>query len=177
MGTPFFSNGVDEYRMFVDGENGSWDLPLSPLSPKSREPVTDLDPTDRGHASRHYLEASHRLTLNHAKITDFSLRGPGYRPKTVTAPYSDPEAEPNTSLRHPMDMILRSLTKAMLEQDQNPHIPDPTLNSLNTEQRQGIFLALCYLRDRIGVPRDMMFPAARILRAYTHHYAKQLKTP
>ena len=45
---------------------------------------------------------------------------------------------------------------------------------LNPTVRDGLAVSLAYLRDRVGVPRDMSYPAARQLRAHLNWMIDQL---
>ena len=107
-------------------------------------------------------EAAERLIANHAAVARFAARGagrPGFPP--VAAPLSDPNAVADDGALEQIDIALRHTVHALLA---------------GHEAAAGSFTAgldaptavksLGYLRDRISVPRDMCYPAARTLRAH-----------
>ena len=146
----------------VDGEDGrSWALPLPPLSAAS-EP----EPFEPGeHPARDRLEAAARLVGNHAAVVRFAARGcgtPGTRP--VSAPLSDPTAKPGEAYLDDVDAALRRVAHALLAgTDAAAAAAAQAAPSMRSAPAAA---AAAYLRDRVGVPRDMRFPAARQLRAH-----------
>ena len=88
-----------------------------------------------------------------------------------------------------MDMLLRYITHALLDGYTSvPHLQvslDTSSSSSNDgnkkndsesseETKQNLIKSLLYLKDRIGVPRDLSYPAARQFRAYLNWVAEQL---
>ncbi len=148
----------------IDGTDGvSWRLPLPPLSPTSLEPYPrgDKPQTDR-------LEAAQRLIGNHGAVVRFAARGcgqPGRRP--VMAPLADPSATPGEAFIPDVDAALRLVAAALLSGEATDGKPLAATQA-GALQRQAVpaAAAAAYLRDRVGVPRDMRFPAARQLRAH-----------
>ncbi|GBF92826.1 glutathione S-transferase [Raphidocelis subcapitata] len=156
----------------IDG--GAWRLPLPPLGPTSLpEPYSpgDNPPLDR-------LEAAARMVSNHAALVRFALRGPG-RPgaRPVSAPLADPSAvaAADPAAAAAADAALRHVAHALLvgpeaKQQSGAH----ALAASEAGARGGggaldgspAVAAADYLRDRVGVPRDMKLPAAQQLRAH-----------
>jgi len=176
MGRPFFSDTSQDFRAFVEGDGEIWKLPLPPIGPSSLEPITSLAEGDDGVGLEHHLEACARMIQNHSRIARFALRGAGDRPRTVTAPLSDPDAIPDSSLHEEMDVVLRLLSQSLLQQRIPEREIQGVVSCLTKDERDGIFKSISYFRDRVGVPRDMMFPAARILRAFAGAFADQFKS-
>ena len=152
----------------LDGTDGSsWHLPLGPLSATTLEawPGGDSPEKDR-------LEACLRLVKNHGLVTRFAARGcgqPGRRP--VSAPLSDPTAQPGESYLPDVDAALRLVAHALL----TGHAAEGTpMAGGGADQRScngaAAAAAAAYLRDRVGVPRDMRYPAARQLRAHLNWF-------
>ena len=56
----------------------------------------------------------------------------------------------------------------------NPEQSIPIVKINDKKKREDIGKSLIYLRDRIGVPRDMSYPAARQLRAYLNSVLKKI---
>lgn len=143
----------------LDGKTGDWDLPLPPgrLEP-------DWLWYDEGQAKR---EAAERLSHNHDAIVRFAARGagkPGF--PGVMAPLADPNAQPNDSVTPAVDALLRHVVLALLTGTEACESDlDATVASLSDAGPQ-VVESLVYLRDRVGVPRDMQLPAARQLRAH-----------
>ena len=158
----------------IDGiDDSSWCLPLSPLSstsvPEAFAPGDD-PPRDR-------LRAAAKLVGNHSAVTKFALRGvgqPGDRP--VTAPLSDPTAKPGLEFEAEVDAALRHVAHALLKGTagaaDDPY-PVPIVDAGGMNARP-VVPSLMYLRDRVGVPRDMPLPAARQLRAHLQWFIDAL---
>ena len=90
----------------------------------------------------------------------------------VMAPLADPNAVPNDAIQNSVDQCLRTVCCAILEGDTSPY--DGEMKSLakaivsegGKEYAGAVIASLSYMRDRVGVPRDMRLPAARQLRAH-----------
>lgn len=153
-----FAEGAEEYRAAIDGDDGSWSLPLLVDDGSLLEPLSGLG-QDEDVARR---EAAERLMANHEAVARFASRGlcgSGFPP--VAAPLSDPNAPVGEKALPMVDTALRHVAHALLDG------PTTASESLSTGvDPRAAAACLGYLRDRISVPRDMGFPAARQLRAH-----------
>jgi glutathione S-transferase len=168
---------AEPFAAAIDGSDAnSWRLPLSNLSTTSLEAYSPGNdpPRDR-------LRAASKLVSNHIAVTRFALRGvgkPGAR--RVSAPLSDPTAVPGMEHEEAVDAALRHVAHALLlgtaareggyalRVEEEPGLPGSV-----GEAGIGAYVpaspvvgSLRYLRDRVGVPRDLPLPAARELRAH-----------
>eukprot|EP00667_Euglena_gracilis_P003652 EG_transcript_3663 len=165
-GQGFFdvNDEVKVAREYLEG--GSWRLPLA-LSEDSLEPLTA--PFNRGEEAAR-LEAAFKLCRNHEAVVRFAARGCG-KPgsKKFQAPLADPYAVPNDHYLPDVDALLRSVVQTLLDGNalttyrQGPRL---VKDGIPFQDRQNLVKCLEYLRDRVGVPRDMGFPAAMQLRAH-----------
>ena len=135
------------YRDKINGKDGGWDLPLKPE-------VTAWgfdDGTGKGGAK---LQAANTLIRNHDKVVGFALRG-------VTG---DREM-----YRNDVDVAFNCVANALLVGVEN--VAEPITQDTFPPQ---VAVAAAYLRDRVGVPRDLTYPAARQLRAHLNWLVRSL---
>jgi glutathione S-transferase len=167
-GEPF--EKVINGERLLDGSRGSWELPLVPHL-GGVEPDWDWC-GDENAAKR---EAVERLSFNHEAIVAFAARGAGKKGiPSYSAPLSDPNAVPNDSVKTSVDACLRILSLAMLNgidsvSKEMDVLVDTLMKYGGSDHVKNVVASLSYLRDRIGVPRDMRLPAARQLRGHLNY--------
>lgn len=152
----------------VDGSGvGSWELPLQQHN-GGIEPDWDW----AGDVATAQREAVERVSANHEAIVAFAARGAGKKGMPpVMAPLADPNATPSQAVQGAIDRVLQTVCLALLEgTDKQESLMKKVANLVVQEGDEefvyGVVESLSYLRDRIGVPRDMKLPAARQLRAH-----------
>lgn len=164
-GAPY-AKALDGQRT-LDGKQGSWDLPLRP-----HNDGVEPDWPWVGDEATARREAVERLSFNHGAIVKFASRGAGRKGiPPVSAPLADPNASSNDAVQAAVSSVLQIVCSALLEGTEKHEatmieIAGVLDNQGGKEFSDGVVASLAYLRDRIGVPRDMTLPAARQLRAY-----------
>jgi glutathione S-transferase len=133
------------------------------------------DPTRMSQACRQM--AAWKLCGNGPQISIFSSRGGpngSKNPrKTFGAELADPYAERDTTIVDYVDAVLRIVGLTLHDVQDHHGTTLPTTkyvklltNTVPKEHVDGVISSLAYLRDRIGVPRDLPLASARYLRAY-----------
>lgn len=125
-------------------------------------------------APEYRVQAARRLIGNHVAVTRFALRGaPGAKAgKHFSAPLSDPAAQPRLDFERPVAAALCCTAAALLQGTDAARAQYGDLEWLvadgasRTEAAAAVRGSIEYLRDRVGVPRDLRLPAARQLRAH-----------
>ncbi|CAN0217644.1 unnamed protein product [Ectocarpus sp. 12 AP-2014] len=173
--------GAEAMKATIDGTDGSWSLPLAPLdATQGLEPVSsNNNPGEDG--ARH--EAAYKLIGNAEAVAKFACRGAGrgsgWNLLPGRAPLSDPNATPNLEILPDVDYCLRrvasALLKGSLDEDEAALKRGATSSGGHPGTAAAVAASLVYLRDRVGVPRDMTYPAARQLRAHLNWAIKTLK--
>lgn len=170
-GTPFPSDDAEALRA------------RALLSPKeARLPVMwekDPEPWTKAQSKKplasHRTEAAWSLIRNHEAVARFASRAAGNdvgkwaRRNPTRCELSDPYAAPNVSFVDVVDSVLLQIAGALLHDE-----PDAVkslgsvleASGLDRSKWAQVSTCLGYLRDRIGVPRDMQMPAAKLLRGY-----------
>jgi glutathione S-transferase len=151
---------------FLYPSRSSWSLPLE-------ADMGGIEPDWTWAMEGRYREAVERVTANHEAIVKFACRGAGKQGiPPVSAPLADPNAQPNLAAQGSVDACLRVVMQALLAESTHPL--DAKMKALAaTIRKEGgddftkaVVDSLAYMRDRVGVPRDMRLPAARLLRAH-----------
>lgn len=159
----------------IDGKE--WSLPLEPLSSGSFEPYSAGEEPSLDK----YLAAK-RLVENRAAVTKFACRGYGEDGRPVMAPLSSPNATPNEDTAPAVEAALRHVAHALLVSVETKQSTDSGgFHSTDTPEQgymdgTSCYAALGYLRDRVGVPRDLKLPSARQLRAHLTWVMDSLRT-
>ena len=186
-GPPFFGGGdrIEEYTGIIAG-GSSWKLPLShddPLQPLYRglplpsivleamelQDYKNADPKKMAIACRHM--AAWKLASNGENVSKFASRGGSNGAKnprkTFAADLADPYANSDETIFPVVENVLQVVCEALLdtEYDIPPQEYEEKLKVLDNNSAD-VVNSLKYLRDRIGVPRDLPLASARYLRAY-----------
>jgi len=166
-GYPDKGAAVDEAVRVIGGET-SWRLPVQ-LSSDGLEPLPSS--MDRGEEDARH-EAAYKLIKNGSNIVKFACRGMGETGrKQFGAPLADPYAVPNLNYETDVDTCLRVVAQALIDGTAEKSSQTPNTSSKAESLRK----CLAYLRDRVGVPRDMSYPAAMQLRAHLNWVSDSLK--
>ena len=146
----------------ADGDD-SWHLPLA-LSATDLEPLPDaMNPGEE--AARH--EAAYKLAANAEAIAVLRAVGWARRARSSTAPLADPTAVPNLKYEEEVGRALRATATLLLEGTAGKSEGE------TSEGGEGAATCLKYLRDRVGVPRDMSYPAAMQPERISLHYHRR----
>ena len=155
------SNGTPEAKAVqeeIDG--GDWRLPLA-ADPSQPLPAWCAADAEAGWPAAR-REAAARLIENHEAVATFARRAhgpPGMPP--VGAPLADPNnLSPVEWHAESVDVALRHVAQSLLEVADELEAFSSGLSAKPTAA------ALAYVRQRVGVPRDMSYPAARQFRAH-----------
>ncbi|KAL1499845.1 hypothetical protein AB1Y20_012529 [Prymnesium parvum] len=150
--------GAAKYADEIDGADGSWTLPLQDDDGTLLQPLSGLGFS----AEQAARQAAERIIANRVNVVRFAARGAGrtgFPP--VSAALSDPNAVPDEAAIPQVDIALRHVVHSLLVGD------EVAGKSFTTGLDSAVAVkTLGYLRDRISVPRDMGYPAARTLRAH-----------
>ena len=199
-----FEKERKQFAASITGTDGkSWHLPLShddSLEPLYKGPPLPLcvlkamdlhasqedgsyegcDPAVMAKACR--FMAAWKLSGNGDKVAKFAARGGPQGSKnprkTFSAPLADPYAESDMDIQPAVDAALRVVCTALLQTDDVMPSEETTqtlLAAVPREQADGVASSLAYLRDRVGVPRDLPLASARYLRAYLNWGIDTLK--
>jgi glutathione S-transferase len=125
-------------------------------------------------APKYRVQAARKLISNRGPVTRFCLRAVGSATpgKRFSAPLAEPDTTPDMTFYVPMDVALRCTAMALLEGTNAAEAEFGTGGWLGeegagrAENVVAVQAGLQYLRDRVGVPRDLQLPAARQLRAH-----------
>ena len=189
-----FYDGCEAMRDSIDAYSQT--TPTSTTSSSSSDLKNDVlfswrEPgwnTDEKVAKR---EAAERIISNHKKIIQFASRAagtPGF--PAASAPLADPKAVSNEDAASTVDVFLRYVVYTLLvsekelqkqnqqrQQQQQSFVLENAAQELakgGFDTVQSVVDCLDYLRIRIGVPRDMSYPAARELKQKLLHVTTTL---
>merc|ERR1712032_727996 len=188
-----FDDDRKQFSRALLGRDNSWNLPLShddpiqplykglPLptcvlesvgiTPDANGSYENCDQEEMAKACR--LMAAWKLAGNGENVSKFAARGgpkgASNMRKTFGAELADPYAKSDENVRPHVDSALRIVCTALMTLDENmpsDDLKNQLITSIPANQSKAIVSSLAYLRDRVGVPRDLPLASARYLRAY-----------
>jgi glutathione S-transferase len=120
------------------------------------------------------MMAAWKLAGNGDNVSKFAARGGPKGAKNIRkffgAPLADPYANPDDEVRPYVDSALRVVCAALLDVENNESsnnaLKDQLVTAVPKKYIQAVVDSMTYLRDRVGVPRDLPLASARYLRAY-----------
>lgn len=171
---PQYGDGVhtsasDAMARALVGGDDAWHLPLPPLA-SSPAPSDMLQPGWEEFEAAAPHEAAYRVLDNHEAIVRFMCRGAGTpgnwsNGRPDRAELADPYAKPAVgAVVGAVDIALRAAIFILLEGSTPTAAHKELLKNIGREHHAAVATCVEYLRDRVGVPRDMSYPAARCLR-------------
>ena len=96
--------------------------------------------------------------------------------KVIRTSIVDPNKDPYETFIPVMDSIYRYILFLILQRVQ-PSLSDSTTYPkpiiINKELKESITECLLYLRDRVGVPRDLSVHGAKQFRSYINHFIEE----
>jgi glutathione S-transferase len=134
--------------------------------------VTRTDPLCTVQAAVYKVQAAKRLVENHTAVIRFSLRAVGKPGRRFYAPLAEPDAVSDMQYEAAVSAALQLTAAALLKgtDDAKASLQNSSWLGEDAAQRRSsaetVCASLSYLRDRVGVPRDLQLPAARQLRAH-----------
>eukprot|EP00931_Biecheleriopsis_adriatica_P087228 TRINITY_DN61729_c0_g1_i1.p1 TRINITY_DN61729_c0_g1~~TRINITY_DN61729_c0_g1_i1.p1 ORF type:complete len:516 (+),score=80.84 TRINITY_DN61729_c0_g1_i1:78-1625(+) len=163
---PNDSEMAQSARNFIDP--GKARLPArwqSDLEPASAEQLRTPEEEFR-------IEAALSLIQNHEAVTRFCCRAAGgdvgdwARGNPTKCSLSDPYARPNEDFVPAVDAVLEKVAASLLQgEDAALQEVRAAVESFGGRSQQ-VAECIAYLRDRVGSPRDLSMPAAKLLRAH-----------
>ena len=155
-----YANGTAE-QVQASVALDSWSLPLEALTERSLEPVSksfvEMPKLDR-------QEAAIAIVRHKDSLIQSATIGPSNGRKIAVDEASLDEAlRVIATVMLDDEVSLYSGVDLLIQVAQSSHVGS---EECGQKRREGVALSLRHIRDRINVPRDMGFPAARQLRAH-----------
>ena len=143
---------------------GAWKINKKPS--ECFEPMLPFDEV----AARR--DAIRRVIANKDNLVTFALRGISNRGRRYGAPLANPEADTTgaNAYRPAVDVALRQIVSTMLHANSNVDSNTNTKKIVEGYPVNEVKECLLYVRDRVGVPRDMTVHGARQFRAYINNF-------
>ena len=120
--------------------------------------------------------AGWKLASNGEAVARFAARGgpkgANNPRKTFGAQLADPYAESDKEVQPYADAALRAVCKSLIADDYDKALEDLEADlktAVPSDQTGNVAASLAYLRDRVGVPRDLPLASARHLRAHINY--------
>jgi len=148
---------------------GAWHI-----SKKPSECFEPMLPLNEDVARR---DAARRALANKDNLTTFALRGIANRGRRYGAPLANPDADTNSvsAYRSAVDVALRQVLSSMLAANSNTDSIATSSNKLaEGYPSKEVKECMLYIRDRVGVPRDMTVHGARQFRAYINNFVESI---